>query len=237
MDDRILLGELQALVDNIPAFADFKAASVVEQRWVAKAHALLSRYDKLAAISFQLESGSLTVGVLRQESVTRLVSMLQAAIADLELRIPKHTGEVYGPGAVYDFYRALKEIIESAQNSIFLIDPYLDEEVFHTYMTNLHQKVDVRILLMQYAAKVKMAIHKFATQNRIQIEVRKSALIHDRVLFIDGTSCWVLGQSINNAAKKKPTYIAPLSTDAAGLKLKYYNEIWSKGELVYNKTT
>lgn len=233
MDDRILLAELRALVDNIPTFNQFTATSTPEQRWVAKGHALLSRYDMMTPIEFQLEVGSLTMSSLRQSTIAKMVSLLQRAIADLELRIPRNAEQVYGPGAVYDFYRALKEIMESAQSTVFVIDPYLDEEVFDTYITPLSRNVTVRMLLIQFAAQVRAAIEKFALQHQIHIEARSSNLLHDRVIFIDDNSCWVLGQSIKDAAKKKPTYIAPLSADAAGLKLTHYEGIWSKGKILY----
>jgi hypothetical protein len=37
----------------------------------------------------------------------------------------------------------------------------------------------------------------------------------------------VLGQSIKDAAKTKPTYLAPLASDAAQLKKADYEQIWS----------
>ncbi len=236
MNDRILLAELQALIDNIPPFCQFTAVSSPEQRWVAKGHALLSRYDMTPAIEFKLESGSLTMNILRESTLSKMVSILQRAIADLELRIPRDAGQAYGPGAVYDFYRALKELVESAQNTVFVIDPYLDEDVFHTYITHLARNVTVRILLMQFADQVRTAIEKYVLQHRIRIEVRSSSLLHDRVIFVDDNSCWVVGQSIKDAAKKKPTYIAPLSADAACLKLKHYEGIWNEGEVIYKTT-
>lgn len=48
--------------------------------------------------------------------------------------------------------------------------------------------------------------------------------MHDRVLFID-SRCWVIGQSIKDAAKKKPTYIVEHSSI---LMRHIYEEIWSK---------
>ena len=173
---------------------------------------------------------------LREGTLAKMVSILQRAIADLELRIPKNAEQVYGPGAVYDFHRALQEIMGSAQRTVFIIDPYLDEEVFHTYIVHLALNVTVRMLLMKFAPQVRAAIEKFALQHQIHIEARSSKLLHDRVIFVDDNSCWVLGQSIKDAAKKTPTYIAPLSADAARLKLTHYEGIWNKGEILYATT-
>jgi len=59
------------------------------------------------------------------------------------------------------------------------------------------------------------------------IEARKSDSIHDRVLFLDDISCWVLGQSIKDAAGTKPTYLAPLDAEMTRLKKVDYEKIWT----------
>jgi hypothetical protein len=60
----------------------------------------------------------------------------------------------------------------------------------------------------------------------MKIDARASAMIHDRVFFLDGRSAWVLGQSIKDAAKSKPTYLAPLDTQTTDLKISEYEKIW-----------
>jgi hypothetical protein len=59
------------------------------------------------------------------------------------------------------------------------------------------------------------------------VEIRTSQLIHDRVIFLDDRSCWVLGQSVKDAAKSMPTYLAPLPSDVIPLKKDVYEQIWS----------
>lgn len=72
----------------------------------------------------------------------------------------------------------------------------------------------------------KPAVEKFNTQLGAKAEVRISTEFHDRVLFLDGLSCLVMGQSIKDAAKTKPRYLAPLPSDIAKLKLVHYEGIW-----------
>lgn len=71
-------------------------------------------------------------------------------------------------------------------------------------------------------------MQKFKVKPGITFEARKSSEIHDRVIFIDGTECWVMGQSIKDAAKRKPAYMAPLPSDVISLKAKYYEDIWTR---------
>jgi hypothetical protein len=57
--------------------------------------------------------------------------------------------------------------------------------------------------------------------------------VHDRVVFAD-ERCWVIGQSIKDAAQKKPTYIVEL--DAEPMK-RIYEDIWSRSQLVIGPST
>ncbi|MGO9449850.1 MAG: hypothetical protein ACLQDV_02215, partial [Candidatus Binataceae bacterium] len=57
------------------------------------------------------------------------------------------------------------------------------------------------------------------------LDFRTSASIHDRVLFVDDR-VWVSGQSIKDAANKKPTYIVEL--DEPSMR-KIYEPIWTAG--------
>jgi hypothetical protein len=88
-------------------------------------------------------------------------------------------------------------------------------------------QVVVRLLTFKYATTLSPALQKFISQKKMVVEVRSSQKIHDRVIFIDGRSCWVLGQSIKDAAKTKPTYLAPLSADTSQLKKAEYEQIWT----------
>ena len=46
------------------------------------------------------------------------------------------------------------------------------------------------------------------------------------MIFLDGLSAWVLGQSIKDAAASKPTYLLPLAADISALKLSHYEAVW-----------
>jgi hypothetical protein len=99
--------------------------------------------------------------------------------------------------------------------------------VFDAYLSTVSQEVHVRLLARDYAASLRTSVQKFIAQRKVKVELRSSKAIHDRVVFVDDGSCWVLGQSIKDAAKSKPTYLAPLANDAAQLKKADYEQIWT----------
>jgi hypothetical protein len=142
----------------------------------------------------------------------------------LELQVPVLPPQAFGPGAVYDFHKALRDLLASATKSLFIVDPYLDDQVFDAYLSTVSQQVHVRLLARDYAASLKASVGKFIAQKKVKVEVRSSERIHDRVVLVDDGSCWVLGQLIKDAAKSKPTYLAPLATDAAQLRKADYEQ-------------
>lgn len=151
---------------------------------------------------------------------------------ELELRVSMGDGsgnrdQAFGPGAVYEFFTALSNIISSGTKTLFIVDPYMDGKIFDTYLAAAKPSVACRLLLQKYAANVKPAAELFGRQHGLIIDLRKSDKIHDRLVFVDGLECWVLGQSIKDAADKKPTYLAPLSPDVSQLKLAHYDDIWN----------
>lgn len=147
-------------------------------------------------------------------------------IARLEQSSPQNGGQAFGPGAVYDFFRALNDLVASATTQILIVDPYLDADVFHSYLQSLKPGVSVRLLATKHIDNVRVAAEKYRAQFCAKVELRRSTGIHDRVIFVDDDQCWVLGASIKDAAKK-PTYLAPISADVAIGKREHYEAIWA----------
>ena len=71
----------------------------------------------------------------------------------------------------------------------------------------------------------KSAADKYVQQHGEVLEIRTSNMMHDRVIFIDHV-CWVVGQSLKDAAKAKPTYLTTLPPDVFSDKLRFYEDIW-----------
>ena len=98
----------------------------------------------------------------------------------------------------------LKTIVGFATSDLFIIDNYLDTQLFDVYMENVAPSVAVRVLTSQVSDSLRAVAEKYS--KRGNFELRSSKDVHDRVVFSD-ERCWVIGQSIKDAARKKPTYI------------------------------
>ncbi len=232
MNSAVLLAELQLMANNIPDFRSFTSTSREHFEWLGKTHALLARWNSLEAVSFSQVSSFLGMPQTREGNLMQLMGILHRALADLQLDTPSKPDQAFGPGAVYDFFKALRDLLSTATQTVMVVDPYLDDQVFDTYISGVNPTVSVKLLTTKVAEQFRPALDKYRAQHSQDIQARKTKDIHDRVVMIDGNSCWVLGQSINNAAKSKPTYIAPVSPDTAGEKIRIYQGIWNDSEPV-----
>lgn len=232
METHILLAQLKGLLARAPSFADYEPTSAEHQDWLGQAHARVQRWNAGEASSFRLAANSLVGQLMRDHSLATVFGILNRAVADLELQVPASPAQAFGPGAVYDFFKALNTVISSTQSSLLIVDPYMDDTIFDTYLSAVPKTVAIRLLVEGYSAKVKPAAQRFASQHGNPIEARRSPEFHDRVIFVDTSECWVLGMSIRKAAESKPTYLAPLSPDIAALKLSHYERVWSNATAI-----
>lgn len=131
--------------------------------------------------------------------------VLNGCLQELSLELPEPTIQgVFEPGQEYEFYVAVKTILGLATNEIFVIDPYLSAELFDVYAGAIPRTVSFRLLSNNILGNVLQLAQKYASGGNFKL--RSSNAIHDRVLFADNR-VWLCGQSLKDAAKKKPTYI------------------------------
>ncbi len=157
-------------------------------------------------------------------------ALLHALIKMLRLQLPEEAIKgVYERGDDYGFYRDLSGLVESAGESIFFVDPYVDEGLFNLYVGKVPVTVALRVLSNKIGANVEAVAKKYARGRNL--ELRLSAEIHDRAIFLDQRG-WVTGQSIKDSANNKPTYLieigAPLLTTSRGI----HNRIWNTAKHV-----
>jgi hypothetical protein len=154
-------------------------------------------------------------------------SALRSCISELELDLPNaEIKGVYEPGQEYEFYSDVTQCLRLAEKDIFVIDPYLSTEIFDVYARAIPRTVVFRLLSANLLTDVRTLAKKYASGGNFAF--RTTNAIHDRVLFADNR-VWVIGQSIKDAAKKKPTYIIehdePLMRAA-------YESIWSAATVI-----
>lgn len=234
IDKSVLLGALRDHVAGAPDLPNIASTDAGAIRWAGRAAALVRQWDPVKAIMLEshwssLISATAFYAASKPGYAGKILTILHNAIASLEIELGGvHGAQVFQPGQHYDVHKAITGGVALATASLMIVDPYLDETVVDRYLVAVQQAVGVRLLAGQYAAKLKPAANAFAKQHGVAIELRKAPpkATHDRVLVVDGKLCFVLGQSIKDAAQASMTYLASLDPEASALKAAYYQAIW-----------
>lgn len=135
-------------------------------------------------------------------------------------------------------YKFVIELISKAKNSLFIVDPYINEEVIDL-IDKIPPFIQVRILTMdikdsdkhsknEFKDITSMAYYRKLRSDRGNLEVKKIPNNHDRYLIIDEQKVYLLGSSLNYLGKKSST-ILPIKEDNLIKEIvKYYNSEWIK---------
>jgi hypothetical protein len=229
---------------RLEALSPFKGANSAQVKndfsgwkqvtWAALEKAFSDGDKNLSNFSFAGGLGPMRIGgnspAQDQQNFERRVqafeTALNSAIADLKMSMPEEALGVYEAEDPFEFYRDLKGILRNTTREIFVVDAYIDASLFELYLGDVPEAVQLRVLSNNLQSSV-LRVAKLFAQSHPNFEMRATPSLHDRVLFIDDR-CWVVGQSLKDAAMKKPTYMVEIS--AEGMKPSY-EALWAAATL------
>lgn len=234
MTPQELLDGLKAILEAEPQFVEEGPSSEFGQKWLARGIALLGQYNRRQGLQFEAWARALNMGLSAYTTVpiwNQMRLMIRSTVETLEAELAgSSSGErVYAAGEAFTVYKDLREIIGAATQSVFIIDAYANEEIFDLYLEKVGKGAQIRFLTSDRNPRhnaLKAVAKKFSASPGVIFEGRFSSDVHDRVIFIDNTDCWVLGQSVKDAAVSKPTYLVPIESVTDMKRL--YEEIWNR---------
>jgi hypothetical protein len=107
---------------------------------------------------------------------------------------------IFFDGQVFDAHKFVSDLFRSAENSITIIDNYLDDSVL-THLAKRKVGVGVLLLTRNITDTLAQDVDKFNRQYpQIGIEEFKNA--HDRFIIIDNKSVYHFGASLKDLGKK-----------------------------------
>jgi hypothetical protein len=107
---------------------------------------------------------------------------------------------IFFDGQVFDAYKFVADLIRTAQESIILIDNYLDDSVL-TILTKRRKKVKVILLTKSISNQMALDVRKYNEQYPA-IEIKEFKNSHDRFMIIDNTTVYHFGASLKDLGKK-----------------------------------
>lgn len=125
------------------------------------------------------------------------VEVILNAIEDKSVK-PKQG--IFYDGQVYDAYIFVSDLIKNANESIVLIDNYVDDTVL-TLLSKREPKVKTTIYTKNITKQLELDLQKYNAQYP-NIELKKFDSSHDRFLIIDGKEVYHIGASLKDLGKK-----------------------------------
>ncbi len=125
---------------------------------------------------------------------------VEAILNAIEDKSIKPKQGIFYDGQVYDAYVFISDLIKSADESIVLIDNYIDDTVL-TLLSKREAKVKATIYTKNITKQLELDLQKHNAQYPT-IELKKFDSSHDRFLIIDAKKVYHVGASLKDLGKK-----------------------------------
>jgi phage regulator Rha-like protein len=107
---------------------------------------------------------------------------------------------IFFEGQVFDAYKFVSDLFRSAEDSIVIIDNYLDDSVL-IHLTKRKKNVKVLLLTRNLSETLALDVSKFNKQYQ-EIEIKLFNNSHDRFIIIDNSVVYHFGASLKDLGKK-----------------------------------
>lgn len=107
---------------------------------------------------------------------------------------------IFFEGQIFDAHKLVSDIIRSAENSIILIDNYIDDSVL-TLLGKRNKNVQAIIFTRGVSRQLSLDIEKHNAQYPL-IEIKELRQYHDRFLIIDNKDVYHFGASLKDLGRK-----------------------------------
>jgi len=160
---------------------------------IMRAFVTMRRFILSNAIVFQ----RLDTLELKQLDTDKKMEMVLNAIESRGIQ-PKQG--IFFEGQVFDAYKFVSDLFRSAEESIVIIDNYLDDTVL-THLTKKKKGVRVILLTRNLSKTLALDVSKFNKQYP-EIDIKHFDNSHDRFIIIDNKIVYHFGASLKDLGKK-----------------------------------
>ena len=131
-------------------------------------------------------------------------------------------------GSDHDAYVHIRSILQTAKADLFVIDPHMDDSIYQVLGTLTATPMHLRIVTSKHPADFALETNKFVKQHAgFVVEVRATRDFHDRFIFLDQTTCYLLGASIKDAGNKAFTVVPLQESSIVRFILDHATQVWA----------
>ena len=156
-------------------------ANKVLKEYLLKGYAVTQRFEKI------------------ESDVNYLKRKVDKFDFQIKTNLPPHEGIFYD-GQIFDAHLFVSDLIKAANQSIILIDNYIDESIL-ALLAKRKPKVVAAIYTANISTQLKLDIKRFNAQYP-RIEIKQFTRSHDRFLIIDHQTVYHIGASLKDLGKK-----------------------------------
>jgi len=238
IDPESLYRQLGRLIETMPDFSGTAPFSSDTHQWLGRADALVvAGGDVLDKIDWRMAAQQLNA-TGRQHTIETLKLILYRALAAAELKAPASAKGTFIPvGNSFDAFAAISKLLKSATRDVMIVDAYMDEAALTEFGCAVPDGMTLRLLAdaANYKPTLEPAATKWVSQygntKPLAVRIAPVKTLHDRSIFIDGTTAWALTQSLNGIAKRSPAEIVRVD-DTAAMKIAAYESIWNSASVL-----
>lgn len=172
----------------------------------------------------------------KDRNLDEMITILHQARTELRIQTIGPVGVAVGSGMVFDYFEALRKVIQTASKELFFIDRYLNADFVFDYLPHEKQSVSIRLLTSKRSSKILVpAVTKWVQQENAKIEVRSSADVHDRHVIVDQSACYQSGATFKDGPKNAPATITQI-TDTFTAVRGIYEQIWDNADIEFPRS-
>ncbi len=207
-------------------------------RWIGRAAALVDASgDMTARVDWQMAMSQLQVGN-QWAAATAIRVTLYRLLGIAELNAPASVkGSFIPAGDGFDAFAAIGKVLQSAKRDILILDPYMDESALTDFAILAPEGIPLRLLSDQATSKPGLSpaatrwVGQYGGARPLAVRLAAPRALHDRAIFLDGSTAWTLTQSLKDFAERSPGEIVR-GDDTATLKIAYYEQVWASAGVV-----
>jgi hypothetical protein len=233
-----LLGQL--LADTPPQlFSRGDALQPAHHQWLGRALALAKpllssgEYIQLSVAATSLG------GALKTSNAQSISVLLHMALANAEIAASMPLKGMFLPAASpFDAFVQIGKVFAEGKHDILIVDPYADEKLLDEFARQAKDGVNVRLLAETGKLKATLApakvrwVAQFQSARPLEVRAASGGALHDRLVIVDGSDVWSIGQSFNQLAARASTTILRMDSEPADLKRFAMEAIWNSATIL-----
>jgi hypothetical protein len=223
---------VEDLLRTIPSRGTIRHAMPENFDWMARATTLLQLWKEPTGKEAKklVDTIYTSLDAFSVDALNRLLTVLHQMKHELLIETIGPMNLVLSHGMVFDYFDEIRKLIETAEEDLLFVDPYLDAEFVSKYLPHAAAGTRVRLLAREKVSALIPAVDSFVQQHKRAVGIRSAPNFHDRYVFIDRTSCYQSGASFKDGARKAPTTLTQI-TDAFTAMLATYEDLWNRAKV------